>query len=136
MEGKLVIWIWDVAWRRFAAELHLELIRQRGEDLVLALCDLLNNVAILVDVLNFDNRVWDVWIDLVCELLSQVENLALQDLSLVNLFLARLFLTSKPKRLSLHHLSLCLLLVGLLRDEVFNLVADLVTLLLELCLLV
>ena len=136
MEGELVIWVWDVAWWRFVAELHLELIGERREDLVLALSDLLNHIVILIDVLDLDNRVWDIRIDLVSELFSQVENLALQDLGLVNLVLARLFLASESESLSLHHLSFCLLLVGLLRDEVFNLVADLVTFLLELRLLV
>ena len=136
MEGETVIWVKDVACWRFVAELHLELVGECGEDLVLALCDLLNHIAILIDVLNLDNRVWDIGVDLVSELLSQVENLALKDLALVNLVFARLFLASESERMSLHHLSLCLLLVGLLRDKVFNLVADLVTLLLELCLLV
>ena len=67
----------DVAGWRFAAELHLELIRECREDFVLALSDLLNHVAILTDVLNLNNRVFDVRIDLICELLSQVENFAL-----------------------------------------------------------
>ena len=102
----------------------------------MALCDLLNHVAILIDVLSLDNRVWDVRIDLVRELLSQVEELALQDLSVVNFLLAVLFLASEFERFTLHHLSLCLLLVGLLGDEVFNLVADLVAFNLELCFLI
>ena len=53
----------DVACWRFVAELHLELIRECREDLVLALSDLLNHVAILTDVLNLNNRVFDVWIE-------------------------------------------------------------------------
>ena len=112
--------------------MHLELSGKRREDLVLALCDLLNHVAILIDVLGLDYRVFDVRIDLVRELLANVEQLALQDLAVVNFLLAVLFLASEFKCLTLHHLSLCLLLVGLLGDEVFNLVADLVTLKLEL----
>ena len=106
MEGETVIWVKDVAWWRFVAELHLELVGECGEDLVLALCDLLNHVAILIDVLDLNDRVGDIRVDLVCELLSQVENLALQDLALVNLFFASFFLASEFKRLGLHNLSL------------------------------
>ena len=106
MEGETVIWVKDVACWCFVAELHLELVGESGEDLILTLCDLLNHVAILIDVLNLNDRVRDVRVNLVCELFSKVENLAFQDLGLVNLCFGSFFFASEFKRLGLHHLSL------------------------------
>ena len=109
---------------------------EHGEDLVLALRDFLDHVAILIDMLGFNCHVFDVRIDLVCELLAHIEHLALHDLASVNFLLALVLLLPKLHGFAFQHLRLSLLLLGLLGEDVFNLAANLLNLGIELCLLI